>query len=233
MADSIISYIYALFSQFGYRHPLHPTQVHIPIGLIFGALLLGVMGKIRHRSQFSLAAWYCTVIAMIFTIPTIITGWMDWRHLFAGAMIYPFTVKFFLAAILLIFLTAGYLMGRTNGGTAKGLLIVYAAGLITAIGLGYFGGELVFSNRNTAATTDYKAGEDLYAANCNSCHLDGGNIMKPDLPVKHSTKTSDYDTFLSWVRSPRPPMPAYPSGALTDQEVRMIFDYITNVLSKS
>jgi len=231
MMDTVISSVYAFVGRLGYHHPLHPTQVHIPIGLIVGAFILGVIGKSRPNTQFSRAAWYCLVMAMLFTIPTIVTGWMDWRHFFAGALILPFKVKLVFASLLLVLLVAGYFMGRGNGGTARGMMGVYTASLVTVVLLGYFGGELVFSGQKSAAPENYQAGMDLYVANCNGCHVDGGNVMKPDAPVRHSPKTEDYDTFLSWVRMPVSPMPAYPDTVLTDAEVKAIFDYISNVLN--
>ncbi len=233
MINSIISFFYTMINHLGYHHPLHPTQVHIPIGLIVGAFFLGGMGKLRHNTQFSRAAWYCLVMALIFTIPTVITGWMDWRHFFAGAMITPLKIKLVLASLLLVLLIAGYFMGRDGDGTAKGIFGVYTTSLIIVLGLGYFGGELVYSNQKSATPKDYQAGLELYIANCNGCHAGGGNVMKPDLPVKHSSKAKDNDTFLSWIRTPVPPMPAYPSTALTDEEVREIRNYITNVLNNS
>lgn len=233
MIDSVIASVYAFMGLLGYHHPFHPTQVHIPIGLIFGAFILGWAGRLRNQSVFLQAAWYCMVIAMIFMIPTVITGWMDWRHLYSGVMIFPFIIKIVLAILLLALLIAGYVMGRINGHESKGLLPIYTLGLIIVFAIGYFGGGLVYSNRSKATANEEKVGQELYMANCNSCHANGGNVMKPDRPVTHSDKTADYETFLSWVRSPRRPMPAYPATVLTDEEVKEIFNYVSNVLNKS
>ena len=233
MIDHIISSVYALIDGLGYHHPLHPTQVHVPIGLIVGAFFLGGIGKIRQNDRFSRAAWYCLVMALIFTIPTVLTGWMDWHHFLAGAIIAPIKMKLLLAGLLLVVLISGSIMGRGNGGTAKGLMRLYTVGLIIVMGLGYFGGELVYRKQTAATPETYQAGMELYVANCNGCHAGGGNIIKPNLPVKHSAKVTDYDTFLSWIRAPVPPMPAYPSAALSDEEVKEIYGYIINSLNKS
>lgn len=228
MIDSIITAIYSFIRHLGYSHPLHPTQVHLPIGLIFGAFILGILGRLRHHTQFSHAAWYCLVIAMFFTIPTVITGWMDWRHFLAGTLFLPFKIKIVLASLLLVLLIVGYFMGRGNSGTARGLVSVYVASLLTVVVLGYYGGELVFSSQKSQMPENYQAGLELYMENCNACHADGGNIVKPDAPVRHSLKTADYDTFLLWVRTPSPPMPAYPDSVLTDMEVRELYNYVAN-----
>jgi cytochrome c6 len=104
--------------------------------------------------------------------------------------------------------------------------------------LGFFGGELVYGNKPAPAISEnfqlekYQSGRALYAANCGGCHANGGNTIKPELPVKHSPKTADFQTFLAWVRNPRAPMPAYPEEVLSDQQARDMYQYIVNVLNK-
>jgi uncharacterized membrane protein len=238
MIDSSISFFYTLINQLGYSHPLHPTQVHFPVGLIFGAFVLGAWGKVRRQSMFSRAAWYCLVIAMIWILPTVITGFMDWRHFFAGAWVFPFAMKYLLATVLVILLAAGVLIGLRKGVESNAMVAVYTLCFLTVAGLGFFGGELVYGQKTAPVAAksqlkDYQTGRKIYAANCGGCHPNGGNVMKPELPVKRSPKADDFKTFLAWIRNPKAPMPAYPSQVLSDQQAEDIYQYIINVVNKS
>lgn len=239
MFDSSISQFYTMMSQLGYQHPLHPTQVHFPVGLIFGAFVLGLAGRVRHRPPLSRAALYCMILAMIWVLPTVITGLMDWKHFYAGAWLFPFAMKFTLATVLAILLVVGGAVAFTRGTESAGLIAVNALLLLTVATLGYFGGELVYGNRAAAVPAEsvllqgYEPGRTLYAANCGGCHANGGNVIKPELPVKNSPKTADFQSFRSWIRNPSPPMPTYSSTVLTDQQARDIFQYVTQVLNRS
>jgi mono/diheme cytochrome c family protein len=135
MINSSISFIYTMINQLGYRHPLHPTQVHFPVGLIFG-----------------------------------------------GELVY---------------------------------------------------GEKTAPVAEKSELKNYQIGREIYAANCGGCHANGGNVIRPELPVKHSPKTDDFNTFLAWIRNPKAPMPAYPSQVLSDQQAENIYQYIIHVVNKS
>ena len=237
MINSSISFFYTLINQLGYHHPLHPTQVHFPVGLIFGAFILGVWGKVRHQPIFSRAAWYCMVIALIWILPTVITGFMDWRHFFAGAWIFPFVMKYILATALVILLAVTVFIGLRRGVESNGMVAIYALCFLTVAGLGFFGGELVYGEKaapvaEKSQTKDHQMGRKIYAANCGACHANGGNVISPELPVKHSPKTDDFKTFLAWIRNPKAPMPAYSSQVLSDQQAEDIYQYIVHVLNK-
>lgn len=232
MLDVIASGFYEFLNALNYNHPIHPTQVHIPVGMIVGAFILGLLGLLRSQSQFSRAAWYCSNIALAFMIPTVATGLMDWRHSYSGAFLFPFKAKFLLAALLLALLFAGFLIGRNRRGGKKGMLIIYTLSTLMVGGLGYFGGELVYGSRVPVASKAFQTGQELYAANCGGCHMNGGNSMNPKLPVKNSPKTSDLHTFISWLRVPKRPMPAFTENALSESEARDLFDYIVNVINK-
>jgi uncharacterized membrane protein len=238
MIASGIAGIYALFSRLGYHHPLHPTQVHIPMGLIFGAFVFGVWAKMRRRPIFGMAAWYCMILALIWLLPTIVAGLMDWKHFFAGALLFPFKMKFILATMLIILLSIGMLIGLRSGTESNSLIAINALCLLTVAGLGFFGGELVYGNKPAPAISKdfhldkYLSGRTLYTVNCGGCHANGGNTIKPELPVKRSPKTADFQIFLAWVRHPKAPMPAYPVERLSNHQVMDIYQYIINVLNK-
>jgi mono/diheme cytochrome c family protein len=232
MLDSLITSFYGLLTQLGYHHPLHSTQVHLPVGLIFGSFILDVYGRLRKKPHLSRSARHCMIIALIFAFPTVVTGLMDWQHFYAGQVSFPFKMKFILAPTLLIILSAGLFFGRESMGGTKVLAALYPLSLLVVAGLGYFGGELVFGGKTGPSAREFRAGQEIYAANCGSCHIDGGNVINPDAPVKNSPKTADFDTFVAWIRNPSPPMPAFPDGALSEAEAGDLFKYVKNVLNK-
>lgn len=239
MIDSAISFFYTMINQLGYHHPFHPTQVHFPVGLILGSFILGIAGKLRHHPTLGKAALYCQALALIWILPTVISGFMDWRHYYGGAFLVPFTMKFLLATFLTIFLAIGVFIGFRRGSESIGVLVTYTLSLISVVGLGFFGGELVYGDKSQLTAQEgnqveeFWPGRELYANNCNGCHANGGNVVNPALPIKGSAKTDDFNTFLAWIRNPNPPMPTYPDSVLSDQQARDLFQYIINELNRS
>lgn len=233
MHDGLIASLYRFLGSLGYHHPLHPTQLHIPVGMVIGAFILGGIGSFRNHRELKHAAWYCVVIALVFAFPTILTGLLDWRHFFAGAMLFPFKIKLILAGVLLFLLLAAYGLGRKTHGEHGAMIPIYALCLLTVLALGYFGGELVYGAKSSSAPDDFKAGQAIYAENCAGCHPNGGNVTHPKRPVKGSPQISSQETFFAWIRKPKPPMPAFPPAAISDEQAKELYQYITNVLNKS
>lgn len=232
MIHTFVSSFYGLLETVGYPHPVHPILVHITVGLVFGAFVLGLLARLRRQPELRRSAWHCMLIAFISIIPALVTGLMDWHRSYAAALLFPFKMKFVLAVTLLTLLTAGFFLGRSNRGEANGMVAIYTLCLVAVCGLGYFGGNLVYGGKNTSNPKDYRAGEKTYAANCGGCHANGGNSIKPGLPVKNSSKLSDLDTFRGWVRSPNAPMPAFPETAISNAEVEDMYHYVVQILSK-
>lgn len=231
MTATVIAAFYSMLENIGFHHPVHAALVHIPIGLLVGASILGLTAHFRRKSNFRRCAWHCFIIVLVFFFPAVLTGIMDWIHRFAGAMLLPLQMKVLLAAVLLLLLLAGFYLGRANQGERKGLPALYAVCFVVVSGIGYFGGELVYGQGPPAAK-QYQVGQQIFATNCASCHPNGGNTMKPKSPLKNSPKTADYKVFLEWVRKPDSPMPAFPPSALSDQQVKDLFDYTVNVINK-
>ena len=93
--------LYQFFDVIGYVHPIHPPFTHIPVGLVIGAFLLGVISLLFRLQMAGRAARYCMIIAFISIFPTVLFGYMDWQHYFAGGWLSPIKIKLVLAAILL------------------------------------------------------------------------------------------------------------------------------------
>ena len=102
------------------------------------------------------------------------------------------------------------------------MLVIYILSFLTAVGLGYFGGNLVFGEPTSSAApsaapartdlpqlasspADLQAGGALFAANCQACHPQGGNVVVSSLPIKTSRKLASLDSFVAFIRDPKMP----------------------------
>lgn len=98
------------------------------------------------------------------------------------------------------------------------------------------GGEGMMASGETgqqaASQKQVSAGEAVFQQNCSVCHPDGGNLIKPDKPIKGSTKLKNLKTFIGYIRSPYSPMPAFPASKISDQKAQELYDYIVKDLNK-
>jgi cytochrome c6 len=76
--------------------------------------------------------------------------------------------------------------------------------------------------------TGAASGELLFKQNCAACHANGGNIINPKLPLKGSPVLKTFASFLSQVRKPQQPMPAFPPSTISDAQAKGLYDYILN-----
>jgi len=226
----------------GYPEPLHASNVHIPIGLVVGAVVFVYIAVVFNRKQFSLSARHCLVFAFIWLFPTAILGIMDWQHFYHGAWLLPIIVKLILAPTLAILMVITIICAYKIGPTAKSVLILYVFCLAATGGLGFFGGRLVFDSAGAASKTDQKmtaAGQTVFSTNCASCHPKGGNVVNPDFPLKGSSQLQNFKAFVSFIRDPRMSdgkrgeMPPFSSSEIPDIQARHLYDYITRVIEKS
>jgi uncharacterized membrane protein len=215
--------------------PLHPPAAHIPIGLVVGAFIFLLVALIFKRRNFLTIAHQCNVLALIFLFPATFLGFTDWLHFYAGAWSFPIKMKIAMTGTLLIFLTAAVIMEIKKIGGLMSKFFVYFLCLVSVIGIGYFGGSLVFPEYSLALPDQLRDGEKLYAAHCAGCHPRGGNVINPALPVVGSPQLKDLNTFTKYNRNPLRPdgskgvMPAYPK--ISDQEMKMIYQYATKGLA--
>jgi uncharacterized membrane protein len=232
MIDAWIDALYRFLSNVGYAHPLHPALVHMPIGLVMGAFVFAWAALLFKRRQLALSARSCAILALLFWLPAVLFGLMDWRHFFNGAWLSPITVKLVLAGILLILLAVGVVLGSKGRQGSRGLLAIYSLCLLTVIGLGYFGAQLVYAGKAQATPERYKAGEQVFLANCSACHPQGGNVINPQLPIHGSPRLKDLKTFIGWIRHPDPPMPVFGPSKLSDQEAGELYQYAVHALER-
>lgn len=140
----MIESLYALLTKVGFTHPLHPALTHIPMGMVMGCFFFGFLVWYAKKPDFHKTCLHCSVLALIFIVPTIIAGIFDWQHLYAGRYQPLIVIKMVLAAVLTGLLIYSVILNRQGTDTKK-LFIIYALCLACAVGLGFSGGELVYS----------------------------------------------------------------------------------------
>jgi uncharacterized membrane protein len=232
--------IYQFLNRIGYPHPIHPTEVHMPIGLVLAALVFCVIALLFKRQTLARSARHCMILAFIWTFPTILFGYMDWQHFYAGAWLFPIKMKMILAWALVVLLCVSVIAGRKLGAESKAVLAMYGLCFLTVVALGYFGGQLVYGGRSLATSLqEYSVGQKIFKDNCSGCHPQGGNIINPNLPLRSAPQLADFTTFLAFTRKPVHSdgsmgiMPPFPASKISDQQERQLYEYIVNVLQKA
>lgn len=225
--------VYRSLAKIGYTHPIHPTEVHMPIGLVVGALVFAVTATVFKRERLAMTPRHCVILAFLWVFPTMLFGFMDWQHFYGGAWLFPIKVKLTVAPTLAFLLLVSILMARKYGATSFRVLPLYGICFCLVVTLGYFGGQLVYGQKLTTSTPRYEAGEKLFTAKCASCHPNGGNVIDPSKPIKGSPMLQDLNTFVAWLRHPKAPMPTFSASTLSREECRELFAYIKNVLEQA
>lgn len=230
--DPLYNALYAI----GYFEPIHPPLTHITIGLTVAALIFGVVAWVWRQPSLARAARYCLILAWLFIFPTVLLGFMDWQHWYRGAWLPPILIKISLAGFLFLLLSLGMILIFTGREESKALLAIYFIAFFTTIGLGYYGGRLVFGGRAPAAPVSFEAGKRLFENNCMACHPNLGNAIMPDMPIIGSDKLTDPHSFISVIRDPRldngqkGPMPDFQPQKISDGQVRQLYEYLNAVL---
>ncbi|MCL4500760.1 MAG: c-type cytochrome [Deltaproteobacteria bacterium] len=233
---TIFNPVYRALYAIGYFEPIHPPLTHLTIGLVAAALIFAVLARLRRQPSLARAARYCLVLAWVFIFPTVLLGFMDWQHWYQGAWLPPILTKIYLAGFLFLLLSFGMLLVFTGREESKALLAIYFIAFFTVVGLGYYGGRLVFGGRAPAAPVSLEAGKRLFENNCMACHPNMGNAVTPDMPLFGSNNLTDLNSFISFIRDPRldngqkGPMPDFPSQKISDDQARQLYAYLTAVL---
>ncbi len=113
------------------------------------------------------------VLALIALLPTAVLGYADWQHRFAGDLIFPITMKLILAGLLLVLLVVAIVLGFRTENWSRNVVIIYAVCLVVVIGIGFFGGELVYGKRAPTAAADkdlVSEGALVFNQSCSACH---------------------------------------------------------------
>lgn len=140
----MINSLYEFLRKMGYAHPLHPAFVHGPIGAVIVVFCLGLGFLLWRRHTFMKSAHQVLVIALALYFPTVLAGIIDWQFYYSGEWIFPIKMKIALAVLLCILLFIAIIIGRTPNARPSVIIILFLLCLLDIIGLGYFGGELVY-----------------------------------------------------------------------------------------
>lgn len=235
----MIGKLYDLLGKIGYIHPLHPPFTHGPIGGVIVAFCFGLGMLWWRQKNFLQSAYYAIAIALVLLIPTVLAGVMDWQYYYSGAWIFPIQMKIALAALLFLLLSTTLIVGRIPDVRPSIMMLLFTLCLFNVIGLGYFGGQLVYEGRTPIAKDGLFSGRTVFVGHCSGCHSNGGNILYPNLPLRSAPQLASYDKFIEFVRDPKlpdgskGPMPAFTQQKLSDQQARELYNYVVNGLAKS
>lgn len=227
----MISAFYQALANIGYTHPLHPAVTHIPVGLIIGGFVFALTGTILKRPSLTKSARHCFWLALLALPVAALFGLMDWQHFYAGVWLMPVIMKIVLAVVLLIFLIVTLIPFRE-----KVPLMFYCLCLFIVIGIGFFGGELVYGKRGTKEApkdTRIEKGAAFFAQNCAVCHYSDrsdtriGPGLKDlfnnnKLPISGKPVTDD--NVKSQLKTPFDKMPDF--ADITEEELGALIEYL-------
>ncbi len=225
--------LYDLLSKIGFADPLHPPITHMPIGLATGAFVFVLIAVIFRKKQMEITVRHVSILAFIFAFPTILLGVFDWMHYYHAVLFTPIVIKMTLAAILLIELAIGIILGNEIKMRSFVMTLLASVGFVAVIGLGWFGAAIVYgrgidmsqvgpspaetpavsvspsaeppAKPSSSPAKASVAGESLFTLYCSSCHASGGNIIRTDLPLKTSDRLDSRDEFIAFIRNPTLP----------------------------
>lgn len=221
---------YHALNAIGYNHPIHPALVSMPIGLVVGAFVLLLAAIVFRKPNLAVSARHVMILAFLFLIVTVAAGVVDWMHFYSGVWLFPIKVKVGLASLLFVLMVLAIILGAIlKKPTSSIVVVVYALCFFTTVGLGYFGGNLVFGGRTLPLPAKYHAGQTIYSMNCSGCHPYGGNAIKPRSAILGSDKLDTLPKFVHWLRNARPPMPKFLPSRISDAQAQQLYQYLTHL----
>ena len=229
--------IYALLEAIGYPHPLHPQFTHIPIGLIFGACLFGLLSLSLRSDHLRRAARYCAATAFVSVFAAAFFGIADWQHFFAGGWLLSVKIKLVLAGLLVILLAVALIVGRYPRPMSGTCFTLYVLSLLAVIGLGYFGGNLVYDGRLRPVAPNTAQASISFVEIAAAAILTALTLRALLIPLEVHLRLEDLPSFLHWIRDPRLSsgrlglMPAFSQVRISDEQAGRLFAYIVNVIT--
>jgi uncharacterized membrane protein len=169
----MFEFIYQALAKIGYTHPIHPAITHVPVGLTIGGFVFNIAARFLKRPVLTQTARHCMVLALISILPTMFLGYLDWQHFYGGAWLFPIKMKLLLAGMLLIFLSTVVILGLKLERNSKFIILIYTFCLVMVLGLGYFGGELVYGSKtveSNIAEGPVVEGARIFNESCSVCH---------------------------------------------------------------
>jgi mono/diheme cytochrome c family protein len=224
MFDGLYQFIY---NNFGYAHPLHPTQVNMPIGLTVGAFVFILVVVVFGKKELMSTARATLLLALLFILPTVAAGFMDWQHFFGGVWFFPIEITMILAGVLFVLLLLATLLAGKPERKGIVLLLTFTA-FCTAVTLGFLGAQIVF-RADAPISKQHPQGQAIYLGNCSGCHPRGSNILKPNMPIIKSDKLDNFMDFVGWIRKPKKPMPEFSPKKISNEQAQQLYDYLSSL----
>jgi uncharacterized membrane protein len=144
----MLATVYEFLTRLGYPHPIHPTEVHIPIGLVVGATIFRLAAPLLTRPELVRTAHHAAVLALILLAPTIVFGIMDWQYFYGGIWTRPFQVKIWLTPLLVLCVGASVVVAHRTEMKSPLVTLLYIGALVIVVVIGYFGGNIVYGGAN-------------------------------------------------------------------------------------
>ncbi|MDA8425446.1 MAG: hypothetical protein M0Z80_04855 [Treponema sp.] len=147
----MIDALYRMLNSLGFTDPIHSPLTHIPIGLVIGAFVFFAVALIFKRERLALTARHVSILALIFVFPTIVSGVLDWIHFYHGVFMPAIKVKIVLAALLVVLLVIGVVLGGKAKPRDGWMMVIYAVCVLLVVGLGYYGAGIIYGRDTGAA----------------------------------------------------------------------------------
>ncbi len=140
----MVEVIFGFLEKVGFTHPVHPAILHVPMGMVMGAVTFRIASFIPRLKMLAKTGYHCIILGILGAFPTIFTGYLDWQHSFSGEWLPLIIVKMVLAGLFLVLLCAIAIMDKPDQPKPDKVTIMYLVALLVAIGLGFSGGELIY-----------------------------------------------------------------------------------------
>lgn len=231
------SLFYDFLQNLGYNHPFHPALTHVPVGLVIASFFFMIPAFFLKGSTYGKTAKHCIVLALLSAIPTVVVGYFDWQMFYAGAYLFPITMKLILAVLLLVLLVILVFIGFKNEENLVRRFQIHFLALLVVAGIGYFGGELVYGKKTASQTIELDesalAGKELFEKKCSFCHFSDqsktkagpglkGLFQMDKLPISKKPVTSE--NIEQQLKTPINKMPSF--KRLKDDEINSLIDYL-------
>ncbi len=143
---------YGPLEAIGYTHPIHPILVHLTIGTIAAAFIFDYVGWIFRKPPLYTTARHNLVFAFPAFLLTGCVGLADWSANYqvssldpaSNPVMFAFGIKFLLSAALLLLFVLAYFLFKTKKEEHLSRHIVYLLLFLDVVGLGFFGGNIVY-----------------------------------------------------------------------------------------
>jgi len=130
-------------------HPLHPPFTDATVGIYTGATVCAVLSALGVSETNTATAWWLLlVVGLVVTLPTALTGLVDWLGITRGTPLWRTATAHLLAMVTatVFFLIAAIVGhgGYVDGDVTSGALVLTIVGFAFLTLGGWLGGTVVF-----------------------------------------------------------------------------------------